>query len=120
MNIIKVMRKAIPSVSCKEGCHECCGIVPFSTWELGRIEPLSYKTITCSYLNESGCSIYRERPILCRLMGASMEPKLACPYGCIADNPLSIEDTRAIMEAYMPQIPDHIKFEMLRPLMEDA
>jgi hypothetical protein len=53
-------------------------------------------------------------------MGASMEPKLACPYGCIADNPLSIEDTRAIMEAYMPQIPDHIKFEMLRPLMEDA
>ena len=35
--------------------------------------------LDCSYLGETGCTAYPERPLICRLFGTT--PKLACPNG---------------------------------------
>lgn len=33
----------------------------------------------CPHLGESGCQVYAERPLICRLFGTT--PRLACPNG---------------------------------------
>ncbi|MES2019261.1 MAG: YkgJ family cysteine cluster protein, partial [Pseudomonadota bacterium] len=33
----------------------------------------------CVHLGEQGCTVYHERPLVCRLFGTT--PRLACPHG---------------------------------------
>jgi len=33
----------------------------------------------CVYLGENGCSVYAERPLICRVFGTT--PRLPCPNG---------------------------------------
>ncbi|MCP1174431.1 YkgJ family cysteine cluster protein [Ralstonia sp. 21YRMH01-3] len=35
--------------------------------------------LTCPHLGDNGCSVYLERPLICRLFGTT--PRLACPNG---------------------------------------
>lgn len=35
--------------------------------------------LSCPHLGESGCQVYAERPLICRLFGTT--PRLACPNG---------------------------------------
>ena len=35
--------------------------------------------LSCPHLGEKGCTVYLERPLICRLFGTT--PKLACPRG---------------------------------------
>lgn len=43
----------------------------------------SQMTGRCHLLKDGRCSIYADRPLLCRLFGAV--PKMACPFGCKPD-----------------------------------
>ena len=80
---------------CK-GCGKCCGPVPFTPVEFDKVKNrtvVSYKTIPflygsivpetedgfCVFLERLSkqCSIYLDRPDLCRLMGTI--PELVCP-----------------------------------------
>lgn len=71
----------IPKMKCKEGCHDCCGLVPFSNWELKQIDnPKPYTDIYCPYLSVAGCTIYENRPFMCRLYGTV--ENLKCSHGC--------------------------------------
>jgi Fe-S-cluster containining protein len=77
--VILELRKWIPNVSgCPKGCHKCCGPVPFSRWEWSRIKdkraPHSDE-LDCPYIGKTGCDIYEERPILCRLFGVEGMPE---------------------------------------------
>jgi Fe-S-cluster containining protein len=77
------LRRYIPSVSgCPKDCHRCCGPVPFSRWERSRIkDKRTAKGIACPYVGKSGCEIYEDRPILCRLFGTSGMPlSRRCEY----------------------------------------
>jgi Fe-S-cluster containining protein len=89
-----------PSFECKPGCHGCCGIVPFSTSEKNKVAALrpleqwepfmnsswvpasALMTMTCPFLGKDGCSIYEDRPMVCRLFGAVDHPNMKCPMGC--------------------------------------
>jgi len=74
-------RKMIPEFTCKKGCHDCCGPVPFSKEEWSRVPDKRKATsLTCPYVGEKGCDIYEERPLMCRLFGAVED--LKCPHGC--------------------------------------
>lgn len=83
---IRFFRRQIPEFACIPGCHDCCGPVLASTDELAR---LPQKTMQergaalerwdCAHLGPHGCTVYAERPLVCRLFGTT--PRLPCPHG---------------------------------------
>ncbi len=72
---------------CKKGCADCCGkFIPLHPIEKTRIEAMGIKKKEksggeCGYLGEdNSCTIYDERPLLCRVFGLGYHPMLACPH----------------------------------------
>jgi Fe-S-cluster containining protein len=83
---IEFFRKRIPSFACESGCHDCCGPVTTSSYEMANLPVKSDKAhaialndLSCPHLDKNGCTVYLERPLICRLFGTT--PKLACPRG---------------------------------------
>ena len=84
--IIARLREQVPTFKCVLGCHDCCGPVTTSSEEMSR---LPVKTGTehtealddyrCVHLGPNGCTVYEERPLICRLFGTT--PKMPCPNG---------------------------------------
>lgn len=84
---ILFFREQIPAFSCKPGCFDCCGPVTASSYEVARLPIKSegehekaLANFDCPYLDENGCQVYQERPLICRLFGTT--PGLPCPNGC--------------------------------------
>jgi Fe-S-cluster containining protein len=79
----------IPDIECKGECHESCGPIAYSDAEANRIEqsgesppePVS-GSHRCDKLIPlvKKCSIYEDRPLICRLFGVVEGMK--CPHGC--------------------------------------
>jgi len=74
--MIKYLRKKLSGkASCPDGCYRCCRTkIYFIEEEWERIKdrptPNGKGEAYCEYLDEDGrCSIYDERPIICRAMG---------------------------------------------------
>lgn len=107
MNTITIdsIYKLIPDVSCQGLCQQACGPVLMSKAEERRIidrtgKPVSFnpKTLTCDRLTAFGrCSIYPDRPAICRLFGAVDD--LPCQWGCKAERPLSSGEGGDILRA---------------------
>lgn len=83
---IRFFRKRIPAFECLPGCHDCCGPVTTSSEEMARLPVKSIAEhdaalaeLSCPHLGNSGCEVYGERPLICRLFGTT--PRLACPHG---------------------------------------
>lgn len=92
----------IPKFICKPGCTDCCGPVPFSKTEWSVIKDKRTATcLDCPYSAGGSCAIYENRPFLCRIFGASEEPRLRCPHGCKPVFPLSIEETKKLTAEYI-------------------
>jgi len=88
----------IPSFKCKEGCTSCCGPIPFTKWEWDKVNnKRKVKGIDCPYA-KSGCEIYEQRPLICRLYGTVKG--MQCPYGCRPIVLLSEEQEQEIMKEY--------------------
>ena len=78
---LKKLRQRIPGLQCIPGCSDCCGPVVFSKTEWDRVKDKRRATsITCPYVEDGKCAIYRDRPIICRLFGTVED--LQCPHGC--------------------------------------
>ena len=110
-------RDSIPTFDCKPGCHDCCGLVPFSesekqaaqarapllAWERfgadSWIASAALQNFTCPFVGKSGCSIYDIRPKVCRLFGAVDHPMMRCPHGCGPEALLSEAQSRAALAA---------------------
>ncbi|WP_199438461.1 YkgJ family cysteine cluster protein [Vibrio owensii] len=110
---LKRLYEQIPQVEgCDPSCGGCCGPSPLSVSEAVRlgieggllITPLKSTLthgVSCEYYEPmQGCSRYDERPLLCRLFGASEDPGLVCPKGARASSPLTVSQTNQIMRAY--------------------
>lgn len=83
---IEFFRTRIPTFACVPGCHDCCGPVTTSTDEMARLPVKSdaehaaaLTNLSCPHLGPTGCQVYAERPLICRLFGTT--PRLACPNG---------------------------------------
>ena len=80
------LRRRIPTFVCVVGCHDCCGPVTASSEEMARLPVKSeaehdraLAELSCPHLGASGCEVYAERPLICRLFGPT--PSLPCPNG---------------------------------------
>lgn len=92
MNIDEIREKVhavyarVPDINCKGLCTECCGLIDMSNAEKLLIEDVAGhlpgvdEHLTCTMLVDGRCSIYADRPLICRLWGA--ERSLPCPHGC--------------------------------------
>ena len=86
---LKEAYKRIPNANCKGLCQEACSMVGFSKLEGQRMTeaagkpPFLTDDATCGYLSEGKCSVYEQRPAICRLYGSTQ--KLACQFGCEPD-----------------------------------
>ncbi len=83
---IKFFHKSILSFVCETGCHDCCGPVTTSSYEMANLPVKSDEAhatalanLSCPHLSDNGCTVYLERPLICRIFGTT--PKLACPRG---------------------------------------
>ena len=107
----------MPRFECIPGCTDCCGPVPGSREE-ARVAPLLDSAIdrletlinsetlgwcaTCSYAVPGvGCSIYEDRPLICRLFGVSEDPRLTCAHGRGAAKKFTLSQTRDIVNRYL-------------------
>ena len=109
------MSVAVPKFECKPGCHDCCGIVPFSASEMAaaqKIRPLeqweafqkgswvpraALEGFRCPFISGGGCAIYEVRPMVCRLFGAVDDKLLTCPHGCGPAKKLTAAQGRALV-----------------------
>lgn len=87
---IDALRRRIPAFACVPGCHDCCGPVTASSTEMARlprrsatVREASLAELSCPHLGEQGCTVYQERPLICRLFGTT--PRLPCPNGAGPD-----------------------------------
>lgn len=85
-DLIESLRDKIPTFRCIVGCHDCCGPVTASSEEVARLpvktaseHERALSELSCPYLGSSGCEVYAERPLICRLFGTS--PRMPCPNG---------------------------------------
>lgn len=92
----------IPTFDCKPGCSDCCGIVPFSIWEWGQVPHKDHAPgcLKCPYVTADDCSIYPDRPMMCRLFGAVDRPMLTCPHGCGPERKLTEAEAQEILKEY--------------------
>ena len=102
---LRMAYRDIPTMTCRAGCSDCCGPVPWNDAELARVAadvPIHAKEINlrggirvlqdqitggCPFVRRDGaansCAVYERRPFMCRLFGtAPADAGLRCPHGC--------------------------------------
>lgn len=95
---IKRIYRSLPQVNCKGKCAEACGPILFSKaeedrWRRRRIDPPSFDTeATCTKLAHGRCTIYENRPYICRLFGVIQA--MRCPHGCVPTRWVTEEEAR--------------------------
>ncbi len=96
--------EAIPDFNCKEGCNDCCGCVPVANVEAENagikagLTATKLGTMDCVHSTPNGCSIYDDRPFMCRLFGTT--EKMKCPHGCKPDKMLNDKRAAKLTERY--------------------
>ena len=94
---------AVPRIDCKGLCHGACGPVPATRREIETINAASLIPFGtradgyCSMLAGGRCSVYAQRPLLCRLWGVLK--KMRCPHGCEPERWLSDAQSTELLEA---------------------
>lgn len=106
----------IPAFTCIKGCSDCCGLVPWSPEEFAKVAdrvpagvtlldmngcvvPQRGTSGTCPFFDH-GCTVYADRPFLCRLFGTAPEPRLTCPHGCHPEKQLTVEKAKWMTMRY--------------------
>lgn len=81
----------LPKIECQGKCVAACGPISVTPAEWRRMTeandgvPPSYdgKRKACTLLTADGkCSVYAERPFICRLYGAVDNERMRCAWGC--------------------------------------
>jgi Fe-S-cluster containining protein len=95
--MIKDLYNEIPVSNCKNGCSECCtNMIQFSPSELKQMGGYEYNGV-CSHLKNGKCSIYENRPFICRIFGTS--ELLKCE-DCTPEKYLNEKETIELVHRY--------------------
>jgi uncharacterized protein len=98
---LRALYAEIPAMTCKPGCTDCCGPVPFAKAEWDAIkDKREASSIDCPYSLTGRCDIYTDRPFLCRLFGTADDPHLTCPHGCQPVKRLTQQQAAFLMRRY--------------------
>jgi len=102
---LDALYREIPAFECVDGCTACCGPVPFSEIEAERVglERIEGSTdLACPFVRDGRCSIYKDRPFMCRLFGTAPQvPQLHCPKGGTCEKPMSERRAGALLNRYL-------------------
>src|SRR5258708_6196795 len=86
LNRIKGIYNEIPAIKCKGLCVEACGPIGMTKveWDIlvdktGK-RPAVDNHGNCIYLKDGKCSVYENRPLICRLFGTVEDMK--CGFDC--------------------------------------
>lgn len=110
--------KRIPegAFECLPGCSKCCRNHGWTWAEWEKVKDKRYaKTVksACPYASESGCEVYEQRPVICRLYGLAgviqgFNPgegvSIGCPLGIQPLNALGDGEAREILHEYLKLI----------------
>lgn len=107
---------AVPDAGCKGLCQSDCNSVRMTEFEQRRIaarhqvdlplvmfpskvvSPLGVKKDRCAALHDGRCTVYADRPLVCRLYSAA--EGLGCEHGCEPEaGRLSRQDAAALIAA---------------------
>jgi Fe-S-cluster containining protein len=86
--------KVLPPMQCDIGCGACCGVIPVTATEYNRIAAhmkahgialLPGSDLACPLYQDGRCSVYKVRPLICRIFGHSEH--LECERGYKANVP---------------------------------
>ena len=100
---------SLPTVPCKRLCGRYCGPIiayPSERLAMERLSwptPFSFDAIRgrCGYYdNRDGqrCDIHVARPLICRLFGAVLDPRMMCQFGCQPSRWLTNEDVQRLID----------------------
>ena len=88
----------IPGSRCSDSCYRCCtNIIQYSPSEEKAMGGYAWDG-QCSHLADGKCSVYENRPFVCRIHGASVMMK--CD-DCICDDLLSEAETMELVHEYV-------------------
>lgn len=115
MNLEQIYAQ-IPEIKCRGKCQTSCGPIGMSPVEaqiVGKVsagsirfraydemvmvENFDRQTMRCPALQNGRCSIYANRPLICRLWGVGK--KMRCPHGCRPNRWLSDVEARTLLDA---------------------
>ncbi len=100
----------IPEVRCKGLCEESCGPIAMSNEEDARLQGLGVRIPSmvdgvaaiergedyyCPALRGGRCSVYNDRPTICRLWGSTTS--MPCSHGCTPQNALSQQESYELL-----------------------
>jgi Fe-S-cluster containining protein len=100
----------IPPVECKGLCQDSCGPIAMSAEEDRRLVergvaiPSMVDAVAavergddyyCPALVDGRCTVYEDRPTICRLWGATQS--MPCPYGCTPADALTQEESHELL-----------------------
>lgn len=101
---LKKIYERIPKIDCKRLCHDACGPIAMSKLEYkilleesGKSSLAVSTSLSCPLLKDLSCSVYHNRPAICRLWGVVDAPYMRCPYGCIPERWLTDKESRSII-----------------------
>ena len=95
----------VPSVKCKGLCHKACGPIMASEAEVNMLREKGIEIggiredLSCDKLCQHShqCTIYDDRPLICRLWGAVDVDGMRCPFGCKPEEWLSDSDGKRLL-----------------------
>ncbi len=98
---------ALPTIGCKGLCAHSCGPVAVAAIERRVIEersglPLDIngegaaEGMLCNHLARGRCTVYSDRPLLCRLWGVA--EGMECPHGCKVSRVLDRYESAELLE----------------------
>ena len=88
----------IPQSQCKKGCYKCCvNMIQYTPSEFKAVGGYEFKE-KCSHLKDGKCTVYENRPFVCRIYGAS---ELFKCEDCVPERMLSEEETLELVHQYV-------------------
>ena len=106
---LDALYREVPAMQgCRPGCTACCGPIAFSRTEWARVQDKKPAIgVDCPYALKGRCSIYAQRPFICRIFGASrpthihMGVNMTCPKGCGPKKFMADRVVDALMRRYL-------------------
>jgi hypothetical protein len=100
----------VPEVHCKGLCLDSCGPIAMTIEEDDRLQKRGVRVASmvdtvaavergddyyCPALHDGRCTVYDDRPTICRLWGATTS--MPCPHGCTPANALSQQESYELL-----------------------
>lgn len=86
----------VPKIECQGKCTDFCGALGMEAGERDEMVKASGeiphvdRNLNCNYLKEGKCSVYKNRPLICRVWG--VVENLRCPFGCKFERRLTLRE----------------------------